>query len=476
MNSLSQLSKSDKVEIVQVGAEKARRHLMDYCKIIDRNYQPAAHLKLLTDRLEALERGDINRLMVFMPPRHGKSETVSKKFPSWYFGRNPDHSIIMSSYAHNLVRSFSRDVRDTIESQRYKVMFNIHTAEDSRSVNEWNIGDHDGGMIAAGVGGAVTGYGANLFIIDDPVKNKEEAESLVYRERVWGWYQSVVLTRLEPGAKIVLVMTRWHKDDLAGRILEKEPATWEVINLQALSEGKDLLMRSPGTALWPSRFNEKTLETTKDRVGSRVWHALFQGNPLDPESQIIRRDWIKWYDDLPPGCVRGGGIDTATSKNTTADNMALVDVCCDKEGFLYCDDAVCEKLTVSAFAKHNSNQHKIKKYIKIKIESNNAGEAVKQRIDEVGREDKTYPPVEAVPTSTDKVVRVMGFQALIENGTLKFKRGNKKVAELVEHLIAFDGKGGEVDDDVDALGFAIKAVTGDDIGLALTLNYDVRPD
>lgn len=476
MNSLEQLSREDKVNLINIEAEKARRHFKDYCMLIDRSYQQAAHLDLLIDELEKIERNEINRLMVFMPPRHGKTETTSKKFPAWYLGRHPDDAVIMSSYSHSLVRSLSRDVRDNIESQKYKVVFNIHTAEDSRSRNEWNINGHKGGMIASGVGGSMTGYGANLFIIDDPVKNREEAESLLYREKIWGWYQSVVLTRLEPNAKIILVMTRWHKDDLAGRILMQEPEVWKVINLQALAEDNDVLMRSPGAALWPSRFGEKELSAAKRRVGSRVWQSLFMGRPQDPESQIIKREWIQWYDELPIGCIRGGGIDTATSQKTSADNTSLVDVCRDDRGFLYVDDAMCEKITVSPFAKHISNQHAVKKYSKIKIEKNNAGEAVKQRIDEVGREDGTYPPVEDEQTSTDKVVRVMEFQASIENGTLKFKRGNRKVAELVEHLVAFDGLGGEVDDDVDALGFAIKAVKSDGIGLALSVDFDVRPD
>jgi predicted phage terminase large subunit-like protein len=170
------------------------------------------------------------------------------------------------------------------------------------------------------------------------------------------------------------------------------------------------------------------------------------------------------YDNLPKEAFvkRGGGADTATSLKSSNDNTSLVDVCRDEEGFLYVDDCFCEKITVSGYAKYLVNQHRAKKYSKIKLEKNNAGEAFKQRIDEVAREEGVSIPVECEQTSTDKMVRAMEFQALVENGTLKFKRGHKRIAELIEHLINFDGNGSDIDDDVDALGFAIKAVLNSD--------------
>lgn len=422
-----------------------------------------------------VESGKTKRLMIFMPPRHGKSETISRKFPSWFLGRNPDKNIIISSYAHQLATSFSREARGYIESRQYKTVFNITTAVDSRAVNDWNIQGHKGGMMAAGVGGATTGYGADLFIIDDPFKNKEEADSETIREKVWDWYRSVALTRLEPGGAMIIVMTRWHQQDLAGKILE-EDKDWEVLNLSAIAEKEeDKLGRSIGEALWPERYDVAALEAIKYRVGTRIWHALFQGNPMDPESQIVKREWIQWYKELPIEYQRYGGIDTATSQKTSADHMSLVDVVKDWQGFMYVDDVFLDKLSVYAFAKHVNAQHGAKKYSRIKLESNNAGEAVKQRIDEVGKEPKTgtHPPVSAEATSTDKVVRVNEFSHLIENGTLRFKLGNPKVAALVDHLVNFDGKGGDVDDDVDALGFAIKSAIGGATAFSSTEDFDV---
>lgn len=472
-------SRKEKERILCAYAEKARRHFLDYAFYMDKSYMAPVHLRHLINRLEAVERGDLRRLMVFMPPRHGKSLTISKKFPAWYLGRHPDHNIILTSYSFSLARTFSKNVRDQIEDRKYKTIFDISTAEDSRQVRDWDIAGHTGGLLAQGVGGGITGFGANIFTIDDPFKNKEEAESVVIREKVWDWYTSVALTRLEPNSAIIIVMTRWHRDDLAGRILASED-DWEVINLPALAEGQDILSRKKGEALWPDRYSRPELLKIKSKVGSRVWFALYQGNPQDPEDQKFKREWFQYYDNLPVDIVRrGAGMDTATSLKDSADNTSLVDVCLGSDGYLYVDDCFCDKITVSGAGKHLINQHRLKKYSQVKLEKNNAGEAFKQRIDELVREDiiKTgmpfAVPVECEQTTTDKMVRAMEFQALVENGTLRFNRKNKKVMELVEHLINFDGKGGDVDDDVDALGFAIKAVVEPNAAAIATVGYDV---
>lgn len=479
IDEISGLARSQKEEALLILAEKARRRFKDYCLFIDPTYEVPQHLQLLINKLEAVERGDIRRLIISMPPRHGKSETVSKKFPAWFLGRNPDYNIILSSYSFGLVKSFSRAVRNIIESKLYRIAFNINTSDDARAVCDWDIADHRGGLLAQSVGGAITGYGAHLFIIDDPFKNMQEADSPVIREMVWEWYRSVVLTRLEPDSRIVLIMTRWNRDDLAGRIMAEED-DWVVLNLPAVAEEGDSLGRANGEALWPERFSLASLLEKKKKVGSRVWHALFEGNPLDPESQKFKREWFQWYDHAPVEAVRGGGIDTATSLKSSNDNTAMVDVLANKEGFLYVDDVFCEKITVSGFGKYLLNQHDSKKYACLHLEKNNAGEAFKQRIDELVRERivKTGMPysipVECEQTSTDKMVRAMEFQPLVENGSVKFKRGNKKVAELVEHLINFDGKDGDVDDDIDALGFAIKAALNPFGGAAaFTAAHDV---
>jgi predicted phage terminase large subunit-like protein len=377
-------------------------------------------------------------------------------FPAWFLGRNPDKRIIHTSYAASLSNEWSRKTRDLVEDELFRAIFGVTTDPDVRATDCWSLHKHRGGMISSGVGGSLTGHGADLLIIDDPVKNAEEAESETFRERAYNWYKSVARTRLEPDAGVILMMARWHQKDLAGMILAEEK-DWVVINLTAIAEEGDPLGRAPGAALWPDRFGLSELESIRADIGSRFWGALFCGSPVDPSGSFIKRSWVQPYIELPVKTSRFAGIDTATSKKTAADNMSMVDVCTDKEGFLYVDDVFLEQVSVTAFARFVSGQHQTLSYRRIDIESNNAGEAVKQRIDEVGREDKTMPPVHGVVADTDKVVRLMAYQHLIENGTIKFKMSNPRVKRLVDHLLAFTGKDGDDDDDIDALGHAINA-------------------
>lgn len=453
---VSDLSKKEKMQFLRFSFAKARRRFMPFCLTVSPYYKFVRHLSFLAECLERVESGLLKKLMIFMPPRNGKSDMTSSHFPAWFLGKNKEKRIIHASYAASLSNEYSRQSRDMVDDELYKAIFGVGVDRDVRAVDNWKLAGHRGGLLSIGVGGSATGHGADLFVIDDPIKNHQEAESEAYRNFVFDWYRSVARTRLEPGASIILMMARWHQKDLAGRILEEEK-DWTIINLPALAKENDALGRAVGDPLWPERFPREQLLYIKSDIGSRFWNALYDGNPVDSESAIIQRSWIQMYNSLPLKTSRYGGIDTASSKKTSADNTSLVEVCRDKEGFLYVDDVFLEKVSATAFAKFVSTSQKERKFRDIRLESNNAGEVIKQRIDEVGREDGTHPPVRAVNTDTDKVVRVVEYQHLVENGTIKFKSGNPRVAKLIDHLVSFDGRDGADDDDVDALGFAIKA-------------------
>jgi len=266
-------------------------------------WQSARHLELLCSKLEAVERGKIKRLMVFMPPRHGKSEVSTKKFPAWFLGRNPDKEVIISSYAADLAYDFSRIARNTLKEWG-PVLWGVEIAKDNAGVERWGIEGTRGGLTAAGVGGPITGRGAHVAIIDDPFKNWEEAVSPTIRENVWNWYRSTLRTRLAPGGAIILIMTRWHEDDLAGRLLEEMKRgtgeDWEVLSLPAVAEDeKDALGREPGQVLWPERFSEKEYEDTKKAVGSKLWASMYQQRPAPDEGGIFKRRWWKFYRQQP---------------------------------------------------------------------------------------------------------------------------------------------------------------------------------
>jgi predicted phage terminase large subunit-like protein len=266
------------------------------------------HLAVVRERLEAIERGEIDRLMIFMPPRHGKSELATVRYPVWRLQRDPALSVIVGAYNVSLAESFSRKSRRIAEST-------MQLDDERKASNEWQT--VQGGVFrAAGVGTGVTGKGAKLIIIDDPVKSREEANSQAYRDRVWNWYRDDLYTRLEPNGAIVLIMTRWHADDLAGRILASEDAaSWHVVNLPALAEDNDALGRAPGAALWPARFDEADLERIRTVLGTPSFTALYQQRPTPPEGGMFKRHWFDVVGAAPREATRIRAWDKAGTED-----------------------------------------------------------------------------------------------------------------------------------------------------------------
>jgi hypothetical protein len=228
----------------------------------------------IASKLEAVERRDISRLLIMAPPRHGKTELVSRRFPAWYLGRHPDHDFISASYGSELAQDFGRDVRNIVASSEYQRLFpSVRLAADSQAKDRWHISG-GGGYLAAGVGTAITGRGAHIFSIDDPVKSRLEAESAVTRAATWDWYRSVAYTRLMPGAAIVLTLTRWHEEDLAGLLLRQEADggdQWEKLILPAI--GPD------GRALWEDAYPVGVLDQIRRTIGEYEWNALYAQQP-----------------------------------------------------------------------------------------------------------------------------------------------------------------------------------------------------
>jgi predicted phage terminase large subunit-like protein len=257
-------------------------------------YKTAEHHRLICEKLEAVERGEIDRLMIFMPPRHGKSELASKRFPAWYLGRNPDKQVITASYNSDLAGDFGRQVRNIVREQRFRNVFpSVSLAEDSQAANRWNT-SAGGSYVAAGVGTAVTGRGAHLLLIDDPVKDREEAESETRRDTVWNWYTSTAYTRLMPGGAVILIQTRWHEDDLAGRLLEAEATggdKWHKLILPAIM--------SNGQALWPEWYPIEELQRRKSAIGLRDFSALYQQQPAPDDGTFFLKAWFKRHETAP---------------------------------------------------------------------------------------------------------------------------------------------------------------------------------
>lgn len=263
-------------------------------------WKMATHLKLLNqailDTLAGVDR--IRRLIVTMPPRHGKSELCSKYLPPWYLGTHPDHRVILASYEASFAAEWGRKARTVLEEHGPR-FFGIRVAKSPSAADHWNVAGHAGGMQTAGVMGPITGKGANLLIIDDPIKNAEEAASETMRAKAWEWWRSTAYTRLEPAGAAIVIQTRWHQEDLAGKLLADMEAggePWRVVNMPAIS--------ADGAPLWPERYPLDALQTIQRTLGSYQWSALYQQRPTPPEGGTFQRQWFPIVPAIPPGARR----------------------------------------------------------------------------------------------------------------------------------------------------------------------------
>lgn len=267
-----------------------------------------AHIHFIASKIQhAIEEpaGDKNRLLIIsVPPRHGKTELISKHLPAWYLGKYPKNRIILTSYGASLAEDNSSTAKDIFERTCH-MWEGVFPSKSKWKKAAWNT-NQGGGVIAAGVGGPCTGFGAELFIVDDYVKGHEEAESSLMREKIWSWWQSVSVTRLHPGAVVIILATRWHEDYLIGRLLKQSeeekdefPFDIETINLPALAESNDLMNRKSGSALWPGRYNETRLGYAKKAVGPYWWSALFQGSPTDRGGTLFKSSAFRYWEFDP---------------------------------------------------------------------------------------------------------------------------------------------------------------------------------
>lgn len=264
------------------------------------SYEHFRHTLLICDYLQRIAEGEQLHLMIEVPPRHGKSMTVTETFPSYYLGRNPEKRVITSAYSEGLARKFGRLNRNKFAEMSDNI-FGVSLATDNTSNTDWGIKGHRGGMISTGIGGSITGQGADCMIIDDPIKNAKEALSKTIRDNIWNEWESTLSTRLHDGASVIVIMTRWHEDDLIGRLLENSPYNWIRLRLPAIAEDDDdLLNREIGEALCPELgYDEEWAALKKVEVGSRTWASLYQQRPAPEQGSIIKREWLK-YISVPP--------------------------------------------------------------------------------------------------------------------------------------------------------------------------------
>lgn len=285
----------------------ARERMLPFTAYTFTGFQESWHHRVLSAFLDKFVAGEITRGMIFMPPRHSKSEFATRRLPAKIFGKNPSAKIISGSYTADLAHLMSRDVQRIMESPSYRTLFPGTRLEGKRTDAFWEINGGQGYYRAAGVGVGISGMGASYALIDDPIKDAAEALSQTYRDALWEWFGSTLYTRLEMPGSILLTMTRWHEDDLAGRLLklakeDPEADQWVVLDLPAIAFEADQ-WRAKGDALWPARYPVERLNKIKKQVGS-WWMPLYQQRPTSPEGTIFKRQWLKPLDMPRPANIR----------------------------------------------------------------------------------------------------------------------------------------------------------------------------
>lgn len=415
--------------------------------------------RAITESLELAKNGQRDGLLVSMPPQHGKSELCSKYLPAWFLGTHPDQRVILTSYEADFAAGWGRKARDLLEQHGH--LFGVKVSKRSSAVNRWDLDGHDGGMTTAGVGGAITGKGAHLLIVDDPIKNDEEARSPKHRQKQWEWWQSVATTRLRPGALMVVVQTRWHRDDLTGRIIDHARSNgqrWLSIKLPALAEQNDPLGRAPGEALWPEMYSREVHEKNRATRTNYYWRSLYQQDPQAEGGSEWPEDFFGpeiWFNEWPHECqCRTVALDPSKGTDSKfGDYSAFVMLAVGNDGTLYVDADLARRNTSVIVEDALRIQYQFQSHGFV-IEGNAfqflLGDELVRRANEIG-----LPiPVFTANNTISKLVRIRGLTPYLSRRKIRFKGGSSGAQLLVEQLKDFPLA--DYDDGPDALEMAIR--------------------
>lgn len=479
----------------------ARRHLIDYSMYVAPWYVPALHHRYLAAKLELVKRyvetkglEGIGRLMIMEPAQYGKTEQASRLFPSWVLGDLPDSRIILTSYGADLATENSRYTRNYVGSDRYQKVFpGVQLDPDSRSIVSWNLKDSRGSVFAAGVGGGITGRPANLVVIDDPFKSREDAESEVYRRKVMSWYRSVIYPRVAntPGAAIIIMHTRWDQEDLAGQLLTQmvsdgEADQWDIVFLPALAlafdqyaktpeeyrenllrgiyipmaTDGDPLGRQPGEPLWPERSDAKKLANTRANMMDYDFEAIFQQMPRmavgeffdDKDFKIVERkeapEDLQWY----------RYCDLALGETKQSDNNSAIAVAIDERtGDLYLRDRIKERVLEEFLAQiRTSMLSDLERNTEWGIEDVVFQKLVVKQF----LKDRSLVNVRirGVKPLGDKVERARPWQLRAKQGHVKLIRGDWNL-DFIREATSFPK--GRRDDDVDTVSGGVQMIAED---------------
>ena len=505
-----------KVKLEMAKRVLSRRSLIHFTKRFYPQYNPGWVHHDICRRLEQFMR-DVEdkkspRLMLLVPPRHGKSELASIRFPAYVLGHHPEWEVINCGYNMDLPMKFSRKVREIFRDPGYKPLFATSVLDpDSQSAEAWNT-TAGGGFTAAGVGGGITGKGATVLIIDDPIKNQEEADSIIIRDSLWDWYWSTAYTRLAPGGGVLVIQTWWHDDDLAGRLQQKmrddpEADQFQIIKYPALAEqweyrnketdlierydvpidpaheqarrtlreqntsvptvidDKYDLLRMPGEALHPERYNEKMMGAMKANQPPRIWSALFQQNPVPDEGMYFKKEYFR-YEPVPPAAYQRNvyqAWDFAIGEKQQNDFTVGATIIQDENDFLHVveivrfkgDSFTIVEEIINAAERWGSEPTAP---LTMGFEDSQIWKAIKPLLEKRMRERSMYPPYEVLKPLTDKLARARSLQGRMQQGRVYFPKEAGWLNDAHTELLRFPA--GAHDDIVDALAWAVNLCVG----------------
>lgn len=469
----------------------ARRNLIHFIQRMYPQYEAGWVHHDIAKRLEKFS-ADVTakkspRLMLLMPPRHGKSEMASIRFPAWHLGHHPEHEIINCGYNIDLPMRFSRRVREIVRDAAFKALFEgCVIDQESQSAEAWNT-TAGGGFTAAGVGGGITGKGAHILIVDDPIKNQEEADSVATREGLWDWYWSAAYTRLAPGGGVLVIQTWWNDDDLAGRLqqamtVDGDADKFDVVKYPALSETYEYLrldtntiermeepvadmeglklLRVPGEALHKARYDETMMRNYKANMPPRVWSALYQQNPVPDEGMFFQKEWLKYESVAPAHYGRNvyQAWDFAIGEKKTNDYTVGVTLIQDENNVLHLVDV--SRFRGDAFTIVESILDMAVKWgseltapLLIGFEDGQVWKSIRPFLLSRMAERNIFPPFEELQTLTDKMNRASKLQGRLTAGKLVMLEQASWTRAVVQELLRFPA--GAHDDIIDALAHAV---------------------
>lgn len=421
---------------------------------------PAPHLMYISSRIaRAVAKGNA-RIIISAPPRHGKSQLSSIYLPSWVLERFPEKKVILTGYGADLVTGFSRQVRDLFLEPDNQHLLTTRIRKDASRVEAF-ITEQGGGMYAVGLGGAITGRGAHVLLIDDYIKEIKEALSPTYREYMWNWFSTTAFTRLEPGGSCIIIATRWHSDDLIGRILKNFPGQWEYIEIPAIAEENDLLGREVGDALFPERYPLPALQELKTTLGTIFFQALYQQKPVDESKKMTDSSWFHEIDAIPP------------EEHQYLKSMRMWDLAATEDGGDYtCGSLVSYSIkTGNTYVQNIIRDQMSSQDVEVKVETTaiadgkNISVGIEQEPGSAGKSLVNHYAVQVlpgfvvkpIPAVNKKLIRAQPFLAAAEAGKVYLIKGSWNKDFKTE----FDSfPGGANDDQVDTVSAAYLELSG----------------